>query len=61
MLSFFPFAQLTYLFLFRVAFFAFDLYDTDNDGVLTEIEIKVMFHDLYWYGSEAVEDKAAKK
>lgn len=40
--------------------FAFDLYDTDSDGVLTEMEMKVMFHDLYWYGSEAVEDKASK-
>jgi Ca2+-binding EF-hand superfamily protein len=43
-----------------VAVFAFDLYDTDCDGVLTEMEMKVMFHDLYWYGSEAVEDAASK-
>lgn len=41
--------------------FAFDLYDTDCDGALTETEVKVMFHDLYWYGSKAVEDEASRR
>ena len=41
--------------------FAFDLYDTDCDGALTETEVRVMFHDLYWYGSKAVEDEASRR
>jgi Ca2+-binding EF-hand superfamily protein len=40
--------------------FAFDLYDTDCDGVLTETEMKVIFHDLYWYGREPSEDKKSR-
>jgi Ca2+-binding EF-hand superfamily protein len=50
----------TFDFVSFTAVFAFDLYDTDCDGVLTEMEMKVMFHDLYWYGSEAVEDAASR-
>lgn len=45
----------------RTAMFAFDLYDTDCDGALTETEVRVMFHDLYWYGSKAVEDEASRR
>ena len=41
--------------------FAFDLYDTDCDGALTETEVRVMFHDLYWYGSKAAEDEASRR
>uniref|UniRef100_A0A7S3HS01 EF-hand domain-containing protein n=1 Tax=Spumella elongata TaxID=89044 RepID=A0A7S3HS01_9STRA len=44
-----------------ISVFAFDLYDTDCDGALTETEVKVMFHDLYWYGSKAVEDEASRR
>ncbi len=41
--------------------FAFDLYDTDADGALTEIEVKVLFHDLYWYGTEHKEDEKSRR
>ncbi len=41
--------------------FAFDLYDTDADGALTEIEVKVLFHDLYWYGIEHKEDEKSRR
>lgn len=41
--------------------FAFDLYDTDADGALTEIEVKVLFHDLYWYGIEYREDEKSRR
>lgn len=40
--------------------FAFDLFDTDGDGALTEIEVKVMFHDLYWYGVTAKENEESR-
>jgi hypothetical protein len=40
--------------------FSFDLYDTDCDGVLTETDMKVIFHDLYWYGREPAEDKKSR-
>mmetsp|Transcript_15932 Transcript_15932/g.32272 ORF Transcript_15932/g.32272 Transcript_15932/m.32272 type:complete len:355 (-) Transcript_15932:561-1625(-) len=40
--------------------FAFSLYDTDSDGALTDMEVKIMFHDLYWYGSKAVENEASR-
>lgn len=48
---------LTSFFFFNVAIFAFNLYDTDQDGVLTDTEAKVMFHDLYWHNKIALEDK----
>lgn len=41
--------------------FAFDLYDTDADGALTEIEVKVLFHDLYWYGVEPKENEKSRR
>lgn len=40
--------------------FSFDLYDTDGDGALTEIEIKVMFHDMYWYNMIPKEDSKSR-
>lgn len=40
--------------------FAFDLFDTDGDGALTEIEVKVMFHDLYWYKTTAKENEDSR-
>jgi hypothetical protein len=40
--------------------FAFDLFDTDGDGALTEIEVKVMFHDLYWYKNTAKENEESR-
>jgi len=52
---------INFAFSFASAVFAFDLYDTDCDGALTETEVKVMFHDLYWYGSKAVEDEASRR
>ena len=46
--------------ILKTAEFVFDLYDTDNDGVLTEEEAKVMFNDLHFYGREIVEDEESK-
>lgn len=40
--------------------FAFDLYDTDSDGALTDIEVRIMFYDLYWYGSQPKEDAKSR-
>ena len=44
--------------LSHVGTFAFDLFDSDGDGVMTATELRVMFHELYWYGRKAVEDDA---
>lgn len=41
--------------------FAFDLYDTDGDGALTQTEVKVLFYDLYWYGTIIKEDELSKR
>lgn len=49
------------LFYLLADVFAFDLYDTDADGALTEIEVKVLFHDLYWYGIEHKEDEKSRR
>lgn len=38
--------------------FAFDLYDTDNNGELSSDEVKEMLHDIY--GNEVATHPAAK-
>ena len=59
-LNFIALIMLVLFYLFADVF-AFDLYDTDADGALTEIEVKVLFHDLYWYGIEHKEDEKSRR